>query len=433
MLRNILLALGVFAALFAILIFSGKLPIGNSGASKPQGEVVVWGTVPATSMNQILQVFNPQAKTYRITYKEIREESFGTALLEALANGAAPDAIIAPQEFILSQSTRIYPFPVASYPEKKYKDTFVDGASLFYTPNGALALPITIDPLVLFYNRRLFSQKGIINPPQYWDDVTNLVPQFTQINDRGQFIQSTIALGAPSTPYAKAIIMAIVSQLSQVPVLKQYNPDGTPYFSVTANTPITQGGDVYPLATVLRFFTQFDDSTKTSYTWNDFAGAADDQFVAEKLVMYIGYASELNTLKARNPKADFDMSYLPQTRGYNTFTTAGRMYGFATLKTSKNLQAALTAEAQFSGMGVAPAIAVAVGGVPALRSYAQTVGLHEVIARSMLVAKGWYDTFPAQSSSFVSSMIADVVNGRLGPNDAASTFVARLQDLYTPH
>jgi ABC-type glycerol-3-phosphate transport system substrate-binding protein len=190
---------------------------------------------------------------------------------------------------------------------------------------------------------------------------------------------------------------------------------------------------VRPLATVLRFFTQFADPTKSSYSWNDFNGKADDQFVAEKLAMYIGYSSEFQTLKARNPKANFEMSFLPQTRGYNTFATAGEVVGIATLKTTKNLLASLTAESQFASAGISPSIATSYGAVPALRSYATIPGVPEVVARSMLVAQTWYDSFPAQSTALIGSMIADVVNGRLGPNDAADSFVARLQGLYTPH
>jgi ABC-type glycerol-3-phosphate transport system substrate-binding protein len=251
-------------------------------------------------------------------------------------------------------------------------------------------------------------------------------------DDRGRFITSGIALGAGTTPYAKDILMATVAQLGQVPVLRQSNADGSPYLTFTGNNPTTQAGDVYPLATALRFFTQFADPNKSTYTWNDFLGQASDQFVAEKLAMYIGYLSEFNILKAQNPKADFEMSYLPQIRGYNTFSTGARVYGIATLKTTKNLFAALTTQSSFSGSGVAPSIAASIGSVPALRSYTTTAGLDEVISRSMLVASPWYDSFPAQSKSLVIEMIADVVNGRSGVNEAAQAFVARLQDLYTP-
>lgn len=431
MLKTILLGVGVFAALFAILIFSGKIPLGTGSKSVPQGDVIVWGTVPQSKMDYILQTYNASAKTYRVIYSEIREESFNQTLLEALASGKGPDMILAPQQIILSQSSRLYAFPVTSFPEKDYKDMYVDGASIFFTPSGAVAFPVSIEPMVLFYNRTLFSKHGIINPPAYWDEVTNIVPTLTLKDNRGLFIESGIDLGSPSTPYAKDIMMAIVSQLGQTPVLKQYSQDGKAYYNVLANSPVTEGGDIRPLSTVARFFTQFGDPTKDTYSWNQYSGKEDDQFVAEKLAMYIGYSGEFGGLRARNPRGDFGMAYLPQTRGYNTFATGAKIYGIAILASSKNLTASFAVQNSFGGIDLSSKVAGAVGGVPALRAYAGTAGLDPVIARSMLVARGWIDPFFRESSTYMSTMISDILNNKQGPNDAASIFVSRLQDLYS--
>lgn len=431
MLRNILLGVGVFAALFSVLIFSGKIPIGNTTV-QAKGEVVLWGTLPEVAMNRVVQEYNQKTSTYRVVYVEVSEQGFNQALLEALASGTGPDLILAPHQVILSQVARLYPFPTSSFSEKSFKDTYVDGASLFFSPAGALALPVSIDPLVLFYNRTLFSKHGLINPPVYWDDVLNMTSTLTIQNSKGGFDESAIALGSPNTPYAKDILMAIVGELKQAAVLDQRRDDGTQLLTVTANTPATADGEIYPLATAVRFFTQFADPTKVSYAWNQFAGNASDLFVAEKLAMYIGYAGELGTLRLRNPKADIEMAYFPQTKGYNTFVTGGQLYGIATLKTSKNLVTSLTVQSQLASAGVSPAIASIIGAVPALRAYAGTQGVPDVIAKSMLVARPWYDSFPVQSTNLIASMLADVINGRMGPNDAVVTFVSRLQDLYTP-
>jgi ABC-type glycerol-3-phosphate transport system substrate-binding protein len=431
MLRNILLGLGVFAALFSVLIFSGKLPIGKGGEAKAVGEVVMWGTVPAISMNALLQAYNAQAKSYRISYKEFQEDSFPGALVEALANGAGPDMILAPHTQILAQANRLYPFPSASLSEKKYKDTYVDGASVFWTPQGAIALPVTVDPMVLFYNRRLFSLKGIVSPPKYWDEISKLSPALTQTNSRGQFVQSGIDLGGVTTPHTKDILMSIVTQLGQAPTIKQYGPDGVTQVAVTADTPLNQSDQIRPLSTALRYFAQFSDPAKVTYSWNDFSGSADDAFVAEKLAMYLGYAGEYASLQARNPKASFDFTYFPQTRDYNTFATAARFYGVATLKTSKNPVAALTAESVFASSGVAPSVAAAVQAFPALRASTADPTMSEVVARSNLVASTWFDTYPAQSTALVQSMVSDVINNRRGPAEAASLFISRLQALYT--
>lgn len=431
MLRNILLGLGVFAALFAVLIFSGKIPIGNSG-SQAKGEVVLWGTIPEEKISQIIQQFNPKAKDYTVFYKEIPEAQFSKTLLEALASGQGPDLIIAPHQLVLSNASRLYPFPTATMSEKSFKSTYVDGASVLWTPQGALALPVSIDPLVLFYNRGLFSKHGIVNPPTYWDEVVTMIPALTIPNNNGGFVESAIALGAPNVAYVKDIVMATVGQLGQLPVMTTYQTDGTVYREVSANKPIMEQGEVLPLATTVRFFSQFADPSKSTYTWSQFGGNADDQFVAERLAMYIGYASELDTLRNRNLKADFDISTLPQTRGYNTFVTGGQMYAIGAIKNSKNLITALTVESQFAGSGIAPALANILGTVPALRSYAGVQGVPEVVAKSMLVAKPWLDSFPVESTNYVASMLSDIINGRMGPTDAAATFVSRLQDLYTP-
>lgn len=429
MLPKILLGVGLFAAVFALLIFSGKLPIGNK-AQIAQGDVMLWGTIPEAQMNSVIQAFNPQAKTYAVRYKYIPEAVFNQQLLEALASGTGPDAILTPYQIILAQQERLYPFPIASFGEKNFKDTYVDGAGVLFSPQGALGLPISIDPMVLFYNRTLFSKHGLVNAPTYWDEVASVAPSLT-LREGGKFTESAIALGTPGLSYTKDLIMAIVAQLGQTPVVSVPLQAGGSYMEVLVNTPVNESSQILPLATVNRFVTQFGDPGQRTYSWSESLGDASDMFIGERLAMYIGYAGELQTLRARNPRASFEMTYLPQTKGYNTFATGMRMYAIATLKSSKNLQAALTVESQFASGGVAPAIATYTGGVPAMRTYATTPGLDPVVARSMLVARGWYDSHSDESTAYVDAMISDIINYRYGISDASSIFVSRLRDLYT--
>jgi hypothetical protein len=110
-----------------------------------------------------------------------------------------------------------------------------------------------------------------------------------------------------------------------------------------------------------------------------------------------------------------------------------KMYAIATLKSSKNPTASFAVESQFASPGVSPAVAAIVGAVPALRSYAGTQGLDPVVARSMLVARGWYDPYYEQSTGYILSMISDIINYRYGVSDAVNIFVARLRDVYTKH
>lgn len=430
MVPKILLGVGIFAALLSILIFSGKIPGFDGGAVVPRGDVILWGTLPEVAMNNAIQEFNTQAKTYAVRYKYVSENGFNQKLLEALASGAGPDMIIAPYQTILSQEGRLQRFLIA---EKTYKDIYVDGASVLYDIQlaGAVALPVSIDPMVLFYNRTLFSKHGIVNPPTYWNEVVDIVPTLT-IKESGHFVESGIALGTPAVSYSKDILMAFIAQIGQIPVVKVPTNQGRSIISVIANDPVNSDSKVLPLATAARFITQFGDPGQSTYSWSQTqVGDTSDVFVSEKLAMYIGYAGEFSTLRERNPRADIAMTFLPQIKDNNTFAMGMRMYALGTLTSSRNPQAALKVEAEFAGAGVSPTIAAITGSVPALRGYAGTQGLDPVVARSMLVARGWYDTSSAESTAYVGAMISDIINYRQGVNDAAAVFVSRLRDLYT--
>lgn len=428
MFRIVIISAGLIAAAFAVLIFSGKVPIGKS-TTAVTGDITVWGTIPQEQMDSYLQHYNPAAKTYRVNYKFIKESDFSDALVNALADGTGPDAILAPYQIILEQMTKVYPYPQAYLSEKAYRDAYVNGASVLYSSVGALALPVSIEPMVLFYNRTLLAKHNVINPPAYWDEVTNLAPTLTVPNSSGSgFSESAIALGASNNvPYTKDIIATIIEQLGQDVAYKQQGGG----YTVTANKPVKEGDSVLPLATTLRYIMEFSDPTKTKYSWTQFMPPAQDQFVAEKLAMYIGYFGDYQTIKARNPRMDFDMVMVPQTRGYNTLVTGMRLYGFATLRTTKNPRTALQVETDFASLSNSEQIASLIGGVPALKSYLTTPGVNDVIAKSNLVARGWYDIRPENSSSIFDRMISDVLSGRADINDAAESFVSRLQDLYT--
>lgn len=431
MVRKVILGSGILAALIAILIFSGRLPIGSSSAKTPVGDVVMWGVFPDSDMAQVIQPFNAKAKTYRINYTYVSSADFEHKLVEALASGVGPDLILAPYQIILSQQARVYPFPAASFSETTYKRAYVDGASVLWTPAGALGLPVAVEPMVLFYNRTLFAKHGVLSPPTYWDELTQMVPKLTIVDANGNFVESGIAIGTFTVPYIKDIIMTMVSQFGQLPVLVQYNADGSVSYNISANDPVSETSQVYPLASVMRFVTQFSDPQKITYSWNQFSGNAQDAFVAEKLAMYIGYAGELPVLRGRNPKMDIDMTSLPQSRGFSTVSTGIRLYGIATMRQSKNPSAAFAVESAFGGADYSPQIAPLVGAVPALRSYLAMPGINEVLKNSLLLARGWYDIDPGSTADYMSQMFSSIISGQEGVNDAASSFVTRMYDLYT--
>jgi ABC-type glycerol-3-phosphate transport system substrate-binding protein len=433
MFKIIVISSGVIAAVFAVLIFSGKISIGSKSTA-PVGEVYVWGTFPQNDTEQFFSQYNTQSKTYHVTYKYIKEESFSSALAEAISLGNGPDAILVPYQKILEQEPKLMPFPITSFSEKDYKSSYVDGTSILWSNNGALALPVAIEPMVMFFNRTLLSKHGIPLPPVYWTDITDQAQKLTINATQGGFIESAIALGSyTNVPYVKDILMAIVNQVGQSGVSKSVDTNTSSGFSylVTANTPIVENGDVFPLAAAFRFFMDFADPSRTTYTWNQFQPSAQDQFVAEKLALYIGYLGDGKIIHERNQKADVDIAFLPQTKGYNTSVTGMRLYGYATLNSAKNKTASLATEASLASSGWGPTFAAIVGAIPAYRSFLVPANVSDTIIQSTLVARGWYDIKPDQSGPIFARMVADVASGRVDITEAVTSFVSRFQTLYT--
>ena len=174
--KSILFGVGIFATVIAVLGFSGKIPFLNSSSStqKLSGIVTVWGTIPQGNMSDFVNAFAKEAKTYSIDYKEVPYNQINSKLISALADGTGPDLIIAPSEIAFSNLSRIYPINTTTITEATYRSSFIDaGTMLIYPPYGYIALPVSVDPLVLYYNSDIISSNGFTAPPSTWSDLYN--------------------------------------------------------------------------------------------------------------------------------------------------------------------------------------------------------------------------------------------------------------------
>ena len=92
---------------------------------------------------------------------------------------------------VLKNKDKISPIPFAYYPERDFRDNFVDISNLFIDQkNGGLAaFPFLIDPMVMYWNKDLFSSAGISQPPQNWEDFSEDVKTFTEKNEAGNITQ----------------------------------------------------------------------------------------------------------------------------------------------------------------------------------------------------------------------------------------------------
>ncbi len=432
MFKYIVTGIGLFSAVFAFLVFSGKLPIGNSPKSqKVVGHLTMWGTLPAEQVGVVVNQMAADEKTYSVSYEEIPEEKFQKVLVDALANGEGPDMILADYKTILAQKQRLSPFPYASFPVNDFKNSYVDGASIFLSNDGILAFPVTIEPLMMFVNRDTLSKNGVATAPLYWDDLLALTPKITTKDSNGKLLSYGVGLGTLSNVVnGKEIIISLIQLLGQEPVSVSVSGG----LSFTGNYPLTQSSVVLPLRESLKLVTQFSDPNKEAYSWNSYTGTTDkDAFAAGKLAIYFGFSGESADIARKNERLNFYMSTFPLAKGYDTKATSMKMYGVAVMKRTPAALTltAFTAQSTLANSKYSSQIAEKTSKLSPIRSIiAANQDLDSGLKSSLLNARGWYDLRADDSTTLLTQAVDSIVSGKAGLSLAAETFVSNLNDIY---
>lgn len=409
----ILIAVFVFAAVFGLLVFSGAIPLGENGKEAGAGTVVLWGTFRAETINTLLEEFNNENKTFTVSYVQKNPDTFDQELLEALASGVGPDMLFLPDNLAFHYSNKILGIPYQSYSVSSFKRSFAAAGEVFLTSRGIIAFPMTIDPLVMYYNRSILDANGVIYPPDNWTDFVNMAPVLTKKDETNRIQKSAAALGHFSNVFhAKDILSALFMQAGSGVVTER---DGR-FVSDLASSAGATGSD-----NVLRFYTDFADPQKNVYSWNKSFPLSRDFFSTNNLAFYFGYGSELPTLVSKNPNQNFLVAEFPQIKGSSFKSTGARVTGLAISAFSKNQNTAFIAAGRMTSGNFAAKLAQNLGVAPARRdllSQKPTDAYYPVFYTSALYAKSWLDPSPKDTNDIFRRMIEGVLSGSLRPDEA---------------
>lgn len=407
----IMIVCGV-AAVFALLIFSGKLPIGQQAAKKIQGNITIWGTLPYSAMNLAMGSVSGTYENVRINYEEKNRSTFQSDLVNALASGTGPDLVLINQTDIVTNEDRFFVTPFTSLPEQTYRSLFVDQASSYITPTGVIAFPLVIDPMVMFYNRDMLTSAFSVAIPKTWSDIIGLIPRITQKDDGGILQTQTVALGTfDNISYPKEIISLLGFQTGN-PIV-QFDVAQQSYIS-TVKFP--SASTAYPIADAFDFFTSFSNPlNQDRYSWNTSLPKDQNQFIAGKLAIYFGYASEIDTIRKKNPNLNFGIDMMPQRTGSPTKITYGSMTGIAIMKMSKNPTLALMIAQLIADKKSVQAILDTYPRLaPARRdmlSGKESDALSSVIYNSAIISRGFLDPDTVQTNTWFKKYITDISSG----------------------
>jgi len=267
-----------------------------------------------------------------ITYKTIREEEYEQALLEAWAEDRGPDLFSIPNTWLGKYQPKILPVDLSQeivlarqimagtikkepkvIEERKkvpnlreIREIFVETVS-----NGVIlddkiyGLPLGLDLLVLYYNKDLLNNAGIINPPQTWQEFVNSVSALTLQDRYGNFIQSGVAMGTAENVANLTDILSLLMLQNGTSMVNQRN-------QVIFDQPLIDDPSYFPGIEALRFYTGFSNPYQGIYTWNEQMMNSLDAFVQGRVGFILGYSNYLPIIKSQAPKLNFDIAKVPQ-------------------------------------------------------------------------------------------------------------------------
>jgi ABC-type glycerol-3-phosphate transport system substrate-binding protein len=413
----IVISIFAVAALLGLLLFAS---FKGFNQAKPVGQVTVWGTLPAAAIQPALDdLKRTHAEFNTITYVQRNTATFDTDIADALAAGTGPDLIITTQERLLAESNKLAVIPFSVISERSYRDSYLPINDLYLSSQGFYAIPIAVDPLVLYYNRASLSSAGVSEAPRNWETVVGITPKLTVKGAGNSLAKSAIALGSyENIPNARALISLLFLQAGNAITADT----GAGLRSALLSSASAREG-VSSTDAAMNFYTQFADPAKIVYTWNRSFTDARQSFIAGDTALYVGFASERTLIAASNPNLDFDIAPVPEPQTATTQVNYGLAYAFAVPKVAKNATGALRAAQALSSLE-SPLMAMNLGMAPAARNQLTPPAndlYAPVIYPQALIARGWLSPAPESVDRIFAGMINDIISGRASEHDALST------------
>lgn len=412
-------------AVLGIMVFAGVIPIGKEKVNTDlTGTVYMWGTENAGPINAYLDRFNQINQTFKVIYQQKDKETIDQELLEALAEKNGPDMFLLTDDLTHKYGDKMYTIPYTTYPLLNFKNDYISASEVFLNSKGALAFPVSVDSLVMFYNRNILDANGIVYPPKTWEEFNQAVAKITKKDDANQIQKTAVALGQFSNvKNAKDIVVSLFMQLGN-PIIK--TEGGFP------SSAFLDGQNPDSLGAALAFYTSFADPLKASYSWNKTFPNSQDAFSSDSLAFYFGFASELPVLINKNPNQSLGVAEIPQLKNSKIRATRGRVTGIAISSATKNFKTAYGASSMLANGSFAEEFVKSLGVAPARRnllSKKQDGLFAPVFYSSALTARSWPDPSPKETDKIFRNMIESILSNSVKPKNAITDAGERINFL----
>lgn len=416
---------GAFA-IAGILIFA--FLVGTSGSSSI-GSVTMWGTFNETAVATVLrQLSENDDRLRQIVYIEKDPMTYEAELTNALAAGTGPDLYILRSDHAVLDTSKLLPIPFEQLPKEQFDALFVEAARPFLGVEGILAIPLAVDPFILYWNRDLFANAGLAQPPTYWDELQGTARGMTKKNDARTITTSAVALGEfANITHAKNIISLLFMQAGNPVTVR--DSTGVLQPALQART----GAIAQPAQSALTFYASFANPSLDIYSWNRSQKKSIEAFAAGDLGLFIGLASEEPFIRRQNPNLNFGIAPIPQLRDAERSIDGGYAYGFAIPRASKNPQGALTAAYLLASKEASKALATSFG-ISSIRRDALSEpaqGNDDLFNKMTIITRLWEDPNPQETDRIFRDMIEGITSGAAKISEALQRADAAMREIQT--
>lgn len=406
-------------AIFSISMVLGLVLFAMSKATTStagSADLVVWGTLDLDAFNAAYNASTVKSnKAIQVRYVKKNPVDFQQDFVEALADGSGPDIILVREDNLYQNRNKILVIPYKNYSARDFKNKFIEEGELFLAPDGVMALPMAVDPLVMYWNRDMFSSNQIAQPPKYWDDIYSIINKITKKDNNANILQATVALGEwRNVVNAKEILSMLLLQAG-TPITARQDSGVVSVLNGSFGLPVP------PSQSAVNFYTQFSNPTGATYTWNRSLPNSLNMFLAGNLATYIGFASEIFGIQQKNSNLNFDVTYVPQIRNAPKQSVFGHMYGLSIVKQSKQVAGAFTMIVSLTEPAAMKALEAATALPPVRRDLLAdkpTDPFRTVFYDSALISHAWIDPEPISSANTFRDMIESITGGKSRAQEA---------------
>ena len=430
-----------FLGAMVILIMVGVafFSMNRSGeSSNPRVDIVAWGTLPEDIIGRLIREINQNERnSVTVDYVQIPVNTFEAEFVDALAAGRGPDIVLLSTDYIIRHENKLFTIPYESYPQRTFRERFIEAGDVLLDGEGIIGVPYIIDPLVLYWNRSLLNSASIPQPPRYWDQLVEMTPRLSEIGDNLRVNRSAISLGEyRNIRHAKDIIITLTKQSGSPVIQRNTNKNDSSRFVNTFASALDF--PVRPANAALNFYTQFSNPSLNTYSWNRSLPTSDEAFLAGTTAFYIGYASEYQNLRQRNPNLNFDVAVLPQSRASDEIVnmvgkkTLGRLMFWAITNNTPHVEAAFININNLTSQQNINLLTEHTNLPPVRRdSLAETNSnaILQIFYDSAIIAVPFLDPQPQATEQIFSEMIESVTSGRSNESTSVIRAGSQIEDL----